>query len=270
MSFLADLHIHSRFSRATSKDMSISSLAAQAEKKGLSLVGTGDMTHAGWISEIRSELKEKDNGLLGFGDSPTNFILTGETSHIYKDKGATRKVHCVLISPGFSEAEQLYIKLNDLGVNLKSDGRPIMKVTPRDLLEMMLDISERMILIPAHIWTPWFSLFGSKSGYDRIEDCFGDLTDHIHALETGLSSDVPMNRSVSALDSYTLVSNSYAHSASKLGRNATRFPGELSYDSMRNSLITGEGMHTLDTYPQTGKYHYDGHRKCDVVLHPPP
>ncbi len=253
---------------ATSKSLSISSLAKEAGKKGLSLVSTGDITHEGWLSEISNMLKRSENGFYIDKETGMNFLLTGEISHIYKDKGMTRKVHSIIVSPGLEEIKILRQKLLSHGVNLHSDGRPIMKVTPKELLGMMLDISEDMLLIPAHIWTPWFSLFGSKSGYDVIEDCFEDLTPHICALETGLSSDIPMNRRVSALDRYTLLSNSDAHSAGKLGRNATVFDGEFSYHGLMDAIKGGKEVSTVDTFPQTGKYHLDGHRKCDVVLQP--
>jgi len=283
MTFIADLHIHSHFSRATAKNLVPRYLSLWAQKKGIEVVGTGDFTHAGWISELRENLVEAEEGLYRLNPElqkevekdvpescrfPTRFLLSGEISCIYKRGGKTRKVHNLILMPDFDAVIRLNDRLNRIG-NLKSDGRPILGLDSRDLLEIVLEADERAFFIPAHIWTPWFSLFGSKSGFDAIEECFDDLTPHIHALETGLSSDPPMNRLLSALDKYLLVSNSDAHSPAKLGREANLFDTPLGYGFMREAMISRKGFEgTLEFFPEEGKYHYDGHRKCGVCLHP--
>ena len=247
------------------------------------MVGTGDFTHEGWISELREALVEAEEGLYRLNPElqkevereipeacrfSTRFLLSGEISCIYKRGGKTRKVHNLILMPDFDAAIRLNDRLNRIG-NLKSDGRPILGLDSRDLLEIVLEASDRAFFIPAHIWTPWFSLFGSKSGFDAIEECFDDLTPYIHALETGLSSDPPMNRLLSALDTYLLVSNSDAHSPAKLGREANLFDIPMGYDHMREAMISQEGFEgTIEFFPEEGKYHYDGHRKCEVCLHP--
>lgn len=283
MKFIADLHIHSHFSRATSKDLVPEDLSLWAQKKGIAVIGTGDFTHPGWLEELQEKLVEEGNGLYrlrpdlesrvealvpGSCRSVTRYILSGEISCIYKREGKTRKVHNLIIMPDFNAVRKFNEKLNRIG-NLHSDGRPILGLDSRDLLEIALEVSERSFFIPAHIWTPWFSLFGSKSGFDRIEECFGDLTSHIHALETGLSSDPPMNRRLSALDPYLLVSNSDAHSSAKLGREANIFDVELGYDQILEAMVSRKGFEgTIEFYPEEGKYHLDGHRKCQMRLHP--
>ena len=227
--FIADFHIHSKYSRATSPDCSPGPLDLCARKKGLSLIGTGDFTHAGWREELKERLAPAEEGLYtlkkeyilpspsGMDAPAPRFIVTGEISSIYKKNGKTRKVHNLILLPGLSEAEALSKKLEARGCNLHSDGRPILGLDSRDLLEITLEACPAAVFIPAHIWTPHFSLFGAYSGFDTIEECFEDLTPHIHALETGLSSDPPMNWRLSALDGFALVSNSDAHSPSKLG-----------------------------------------------------
>ncbi|MBN2123383.1 MAG: UvrD-helicase domain-containing protein [Deltaproteobacteria bacterium] len=283
MSFVADLHIHSHFSRATSPNLVPEDLSLWAQRKGIALVGTGDVTHPGWVSELRERLVEAENGLYRLRPDlrdridealpascrePTRFLLSGEISCIYKRGGRTRKVHNLILMPDFDSVLRFNEKLGRIG-NITSDGRPILGLDSRDLLEIALEASDRTFFIPAHIWTPWFSLFGSKSGFDVIEECFADLTPHIHALETGLSSDPPMNRLLSALDSYLLVSNSDAHSPGKLGREANLFDTPLDYDRIRAAMTDGQGFEgTIEFFPEEGKYHYDGHRKCNVCLHP--
>ncbi len=283
MTFIADLHIHSHFSRATARNLDPRHLSLWAQKKGITLVGTGDFTHAGWISELRENLVEAEEGLYRLNPEiqkevdkevpescwfPTRFLLSGEISCIYKRGDRTRKVHNLILMPDFDAVIRLNDRLNRIG-NLKSDGRPILGLDSRDLLEIVLEADERAFFIPAHIWTPWFSLFGSKSGFDTIEECFDDLTPHIHALETGLSSDPPMNRLLSALDKYLLVSNSDAHSPAKLGREGNLFNTPLGYAPVREAMITQEGFEgTIEFFPEEGKYHYDGHRKCGICLHP--
>jgi len=283
MRFIADLHIHSHFSRATSKSLVPEDLFVWAQKKGITVIGTGDFTHAGWLGELQEKLEPAENGLYqlkpslqknlsagvpGSCSSPVRFVLTGEISCIYKRAGRTRKVHNLILMPDFESVKELNERLSRIG-NLKSDGRPILGLDSRDLLEIVVETSDRSFFIPAHIWTPWFSLFGSSSGFDAIEECFGDLTGHIHALETGLSSDPDMNRRLSALDPYLLVSNSDAHSPEKLGREANLFNTSLDYGSLVRAMTEKIGFEgTIEFFPEEGKYHYDGHRKCGLSLHP--
>ncbi len=283
MRFIADLHIHSHFSRATSRDLDPEHLALWAQKKGVAVIGTGDFTHPGWISELQDRLIPAGDGLYRLRadlqkkvDSevpptclaPIRFLLSGEISCIYKKNGKTRKVHHLILMPSMASVLRFNQRLDRIG-NIASDGRPILGLDSRDLLEIALDVSEKAFLIPAHIWTPWFSLFGSKSGFDGMEECFEDLTGHIHALETGLSSDPPMNRLVSALDGLVLVSNSDAHSPARIGREANIFDTALDYDGMIQAMTTGHGfLGTIEFFPEEGKYHLDGHRKCQTRFQP--
>ena len=268
--YIADLHIHSKYSRATSKELEPEQLDLWARKKGIGLVGTGDFTHPAWRAELREKLSPAEEGfytLKGATGGP-RFVITGEISTIYKKDGKVRKVHSLILLPGLEAAETLSRRLEAIG-NLHSDGRPILGLDCRDLLEITLEACPDAVFIPAHIWTPHFSLFGAFSGFDTIEECFGDLTSHIHALETGLSSDPPMNHRCSALDGYTLVSNSDAHSPSKLGREANLLDTGLSYPELSRAIQTGEGFHgTIEFFPEEGKYHFDGHRNCSVCLSP--
>jgi DNA helicase II / ATP-dependent DNA helicase PcrA len=283
MKFIADLHIHSRFSRATSKALTPESLSLWGQKKGIKVIGTGDFTHPEWVKELKEKLEEADTGLFRLKPACSKeiqdqvpsacasdplFILSGEISCIYKKGGKTRKIHHLILMPDFASVEKLNRALERVG-NIRSDGRPILGLDSKILLQMVLEASDRAFLIPAHIWTPWFSLFGSKSGFDTIEECFEELTPHINALETGLSSDPPMNRLLSKLDNYTLVSNSDAHSPSKLGREANIFNTDLNYDSMIRAMKEKDGFEgTVEFYPEEGKYHMDGHRNCNVMLLP--
>lgn len=266
--FYTDLHIHSKYSRATSKSCNLEELAYWAEKKGLGLIATGDFTHPAWFGEIKEKLIPQGDGTFKLKDSPVRFILSVEISTIYKKWDKTRKVHHVIFAPDLDSAEKFRQKLGAVG-NIVSDGRPILGLDSRNLLEIALESGEGMELIPAHIWTPWFSVLGSKSGFDSIEDCYGDLAGHIFAVETGLSSDPEMNWKVSKLDKYRLVSNSDAHSPAKLAREATVFDTPLDYYGIMNALKTGEGYTgTVEFFPEEGKYHEDGHRKCNVCLTP--
>lgn len=273
MNFYTDLHIHSKYSRATSKNLTLEELAIWAKKKGLSLIGTGDFTHPAWFEEIKQKLIPSDDGTFRLKpeiekeiNASVKFILTVEISTIYKKWDKTRKVHHVVFVPNLKTAEIFRNKLDAIG-NIKSDGRPILGLDSRNLLEIVLESGENSYIIPAHIWTPWFSVLGSKSGFDSIEDCYGDLSEHIFALETGLSSDPEMNWRVSKLDKYRLVSNSDAHSASKLAREATVFNIVPNYYSIMNALKTGEGyVGTVEFFPEEGKYHEDGHRKCNICM----
>lgn len=286
--FLADLHIHSRFSRATSKDLSFRSLAAWGAAKGLHIIGTGDFTHPDWVQQIENELQPLGNGLFALKNDknlseeipllqgislgkPPLFLLSAEISSIYKKNGKVRKVHNLIYMPNLETVKNFNARLAKIG-NLDSDGRPILGLDSKNLLEMVLETNEQAFFIPAHIWTPWFSLFGSKSGFDNLEECFEDLTPHIFALETGLSSDPPMNRLWSKLDKFTLVSNSDAHSGANLGREANIFCGKLDYNEIFAALHKkSDSTHFLGTvefFPEEGKYHLDGHRQCGIVCKP--
>ena len=278
--YITDLHIHSHYSRATSKECTPEYLDLWARRKGIDLLGTGDFTHRAWREELKEKLAPAEDGLyrlkeeycLEPGYRPEmrtpRFVVSGEISTIYKKYGKVRKVHSVILLPGLEEAERLSVKLEAIG-NLHSDGRPILGLDCRDLLEMTLESCPEAIFFPAHIWTPHFSLFGAFSGFDTIEECFEDLTPHIHALETGLSSDPPMIRKLSALDRFQLISNSDAHSPSKMGREANLMDIDLSYEGLKKAINTGKGLSgTIEFFPEEGKYHYDGHRKCGLCLSP--
>ena len=285
MKFVADLHIHSHFSRATSKDLNFEHLSKWAQLKGVHVVGTGDIAHPGWLEEMKQKLEPAEEGLFRLKEEFTNpiqrevpkacqgtvrFMLAGEISNIYKKNDKVRKIHNVVFLPSFEAVEKFQIELEKIG-NIRSDGRPILGLDSRDLLEIVLETNPQAYLIPAHIWTPWFALLGSKSGFDSVEECFDDLTPYIFAVETGLSSDPPMNWRLSILDKYTLVSNSDAHSPPKLGREANQFNTELSYPAIFEALKTGDPEKyygTIEFFPEEGKYHYDGHRKCDISWDP--
>ena len=280
MKMIADLHIHSRFSMATSKEGTPENLDFWARKKGISLIGTGDFTHPVWREELKERLVSEGNGLYRLRDEyvkeesrkfpgeGTRFVVSGEISSIYKKNGKTRKVHNVILLPGLEAADAMAQRLEKIG-NIHSDGRPILGLDSHDLLEMMLDVCPEGILIPAHIWTPHFSVLGAKSGFDSVEECFEELTPYVHALETGLSSDPAMNWRISKLDRYQLVSNSDAHSPSKLGREANLLDIDCSYEGLYRAIQTGEELEgTVEFFPEEGKYHFDGHRKCGVSLSP--
>lgn len=278
--YITDLHIHSRYSRATSRDLTPEQLDFQAFGKGIRLLGTGDFTHPAWREELKEKLIPAEDGLyclreeyrLNSGriseEERTRFVVSGEISSIYKQDGKVRKVHSLILLPGLEEAEKLAGKLETIG-NIHSDGRPILGLSCHDLLEIMLEVCPEGMFIPAHIWTPHFSMFGAFSGFDRVEECFGELAPYIHAVETGLSSDPPMNWRLSVLDRYQLLSNSDAHSPAKLGREANLLTGELSYEGLKKAVETGEGLAgTIEFFPEEGKYHYDGHRKCHISMSP--
>ena len=280
MKMIADLHIHSRFSMATSKEGTPENLDFWARKKGISLIGTGDFTHPVWREELKERLVSEGNGLYRLRDEyvkeesrkfpgeGTRFVVSGEISSIYKKNGKTRKVHNVILLPSLEAADAMAQRLEKIG-NIHSDGRPILGLDSHDLLEMMLDVCPEGILVPAHIWTPHFSVLGAKSGFDSVEECFEELAPYIHALETGLSSDPAMNWRISKLDRYQLVSNSDAHSPSKLGREANLLDIDCSYEGLYRAIQTGEGLEgTVEFFPEEGKYHFDGHRKCGVSLSP--
>jgi len=284
VSFYADLHVHSKYSRATSRDADLEHLALWARRKGITVVGTGDFTHPAWFEEIGAKLVPAEPGLFRLRpeiereierrvpaacQGPTRFLLEVEISTIYKKGDRTRKVHHLIYAANLETAGRFREKLATIG-NIASDGRPILGLDSRHLLEITLESGPDAYLIPAHIWTPWFAAMGSKSGFDSIDECYGDLASHIFAVETGLSSDPPMNWRVSQLDRFTLVSNSDAHSPPMLGREACAFATDLDYFAIRRALETGEGYGgTVEFFPEEGKYHLDGHRACDVRLEPP-
>lgn len=280
MRFIADLHIHSKYSRATSSEMSPESLWKWAQLKGITVIGTGDFTHPQWLEELKAKTEPAGNGLfklktgLHSSDVPDScraevlFMLSAEISCIYKKNGKTRKIHSIILAPDFRAAETINNSLSKIG-NLKSDGRPILGLDAKTLLGIVLNASSEAMVIPAHAWTPHFSVFGAASGFDSLEECYEDLTPYIYAIETGLSSDPSMNRRLSALDRITLISNSDAHSPAKIGREANIFDTEISYAAITDAIKTRRGFAgTLEFFPEEGKYHYDGHRSCGVSLTP--
>ena len=283
MRFHADLHVHSKYSRATSRDLDLEHLAAWAGRKGIGVVATGDFTHPAWCAELKQKLVPAEPGLYRLRDdieqavaqtlppacrTPVRFMLEVEISTIYKKGDRTRKVHHLIYAPDFETVDRMSARLARIG-NIASDGRPILGLDSRDLLEIALEAGPHAYLVPAHIWTPWFAALGSQSGFDSIVDCYGDLADRIFAVETGLSSDPAMNWRVSFLDRYRLTSSSDAHSPGKLGREATIFECERDYFAIKHALESGHGyVGTVEFFPEEGKYHLDGHRKCEVRLSP--
>lgn len=284
MTYYADLHIHSRYSRATSKNLNLEALALWAQLKGIQVVGTGDFLHPAWMKELKEKLEPAGPGLFCLKkdfrkavergvpkacQADVRFMFSTEIANIYKKADKVRKVHNVVFAPDFGAVEKIYQRLDKIG-NLKSDGRPILGLDSKHLFEIVLESDPLSFLVPAHIWTPWFSVLGSKGGFDAIDDCFDELTEQIFAVETGLSSDPPMNWRLSQLDRFVMMSNSDAHSAQKLGRESTIFDTELSYPAMYHAMKdnTPGLAGTVEFFPEEGKYHYDGHRACDCRLHP--
>lgn len=283
--FIADLHIHSKYSRACSKNLDLPHIWAWARLKGIDLIATGDFTHPAWFSEISKKLDEKDEGVYELKKEsreetkdvylpsscqrPARFILTAEISLIYKKKERVRKVHHVVLAPNLETVAKINVELEKRG-NIRADGRPILGMDSKDLLELLLGISEKIELIPAHVWTPHFAIFGSKSGFDSVEECFDDLAGHIHALETGLSSDPPMNWRLSQNDKYALISCSDAHSLVKLGREATIFDCQMNYPEISRALREDHAKvaGTIEFFPEEGKYHADGLRQEGLCLTP--
>jgi len=269
MKLIADLQIHSRFSRATSKSINLENLEKYARLKGVNLLGTGDITHPEWLKEIKNELKEDGSGILT-SKTGFKFVLQGEVSNIYTQDGKGRRIHNLILAKNIEIAEQIQEALKKKG-RIDYDGRPIFGFSCPELVEMMKNIDEKIEIIPAHAWTPWFSLFGSMSGFDSVKECYKDQTKHIYAIETGLSSDPAMNWRLSQLDKYTLVSNSDAHSfwPWRMGREANVFDIELNYDNLIKAIRTGKGLsYTIETNPEYGKYHVDGHRACNICMEP--
>ncbi|MFA6349828.1 MAG: endonuclease Q family protein [Candidatus Omnitrophota bacterium] len=268
MEFVADFHIHSKYSRATSKDMDIRHLSEWAKIKGIQLIGTGDFTHHLWLEELKNSLEDCGNGLYQFNG--VNFILTSEISSIYSKNNRCYRIHNIIVAPSFKSVDAINETLSRVG-NLASDGRPILGLDAAELARIVFDIDENCMVIPGHIWTPWFSLFGSMSGFDRIADCFEDQTTKIFALETGLSSDPAMNWRLSALDRFSLISNSDSHSPQKIGREGNVFDCDLDYMTIRDVLRTKDKkrfLYTIEFFPEEGKYHYDGHRLCNTRMSP--
>jgi len=279
---IIDLHVHSKYSRACSKNLDPVSIAYACEKKGIDIVSTGDFAHPLWYKTLSESLVEENEGIYKLrstleGDVPykTRFILGTEISCIYKHKEKTRRLHLLVFAPNLDVVKKFNLKLEERGVNLKADGRPIMGLSAKEIVKICLEIDERMIVIPAHAWTPWFSVFGSKSGYDSLEECFEELTPHIRAIETGLSSDPPMNHRLHQLDAITLISNSDAHGVDNLGREANVFgfenESQITYSEIRRILRENDRkkfLYTIEFYPEEGKYHLDGHANCKVVLEP--
>jgi len=270
--FIADLHIHSKYSRATSKDMEVLSLYKWAKVKGIKVLGTGDFTHPYYLNDLKTHLEPAANGLFKLRDKGEDvyFMLTAEVNNVFSAKGKERKIHTLIFAPSFEVVEKINARLSQY-TDLSIDGRPTLSFSVKELVKIVLDISEDCLIVPAHAWTPWYGIFGSKSGFDSIEECFEEESRYIYAIETGLSSDPSMNWRLSSLDHITLISNSDAHSPSKIGREANIFHCNLDYYEIidtiknkdRNRLIA-----TIEFYPAEGKYHFDGHRKCNIVFSP--
>lgn len=289
MQFIADLHIHSKYSRATSKEMNLEKLDSWADDKGILVIGTGDFTHPLWFKEIKEKLEPAEPGLFKLKQqfkektlkgtlAQTRFLLSVEISGIYSRAGRTRRVHNIVFAPSIETAEKINSQLSLIG-NLKSDGRPILGLDSEKLAEIVFNIDSSAVIIPAHAWTPWFSVFGSMSGFDSIEECFGKYAKNIFAIETGLSSDPAMNWRLSKLDNIALISNSDSHSMERIGREANIFNTELSYKGIIEDIKSGSPINrqqttnnqqqfvaTIEFFPEEGKYHYDGHRNCGVVF----
>ena len=266
--FIADFHIHSKYSRATSREMDVEHLSHYAQIKGITLMGTGDFTHPSYLAELKQQLEPLGNGL--FTHQGTHYILTAEVCNDFYVEGRGKRIHNIIFAPSFQAAERINAQLQAHG-RLASDGRPNLRLDARDLVRLVLNVDPDCFVVPAHVWTPWFSLFGANVGFDTVEECFGDQTPNIYTLETGLSSDPPMNWRLSALDRFSLISNSDAHSPPKIGREVNVFDTELDYRSILSALKNrdnGKFLYTVEFFPQEGKYHYDGHRRCDVFLAP--
>jgi len=273
MKFIADFHLHSKYSRATSPKMDLENLGQWAKIKGIKVLGTSDFTHPEWLKNLKVKLEPAEFGLFKLKNSKdeVRFILTTEISCIYTKNGRVRKIHIILFAPSLEIVEKINAHLSWIG-NLKSDGRPILGLDAKELAKTVLNISRDCLIVPAHAWTPWFSIFGSRSGFDSIEECFEEYSKNIYAIETGLSSDPPMNWRLSALDKVTLISNSDSHSPHKMGREANVFDLEsLSYASIIDAIKAKDPqkfLYTIEFFPQEGKYHYDGHRACDIRVSP--
>jgi uncharacterized protein (TIGR00375 family) len=272
MRTVVDLHAHSHYSRATSKHLTVEGLARAAAEKGVDVMATGDITHPKWLNELEEKLVDDGSGFfrLRDGSSPTRFVLSGEVANMYKKNGKGRRVHMLFVVSSFAAARAVNTLLTDRGFNLKYDGRPIVGMDAAELSKIYLDADPRALVIPAHIWTPWFSVFGSKSGFNSLEECFGDVTPFVYAIETGLSSDPDMNWRMSNLNTKMILSNSDAHSAEKVGREANVFDlPEQTFAALHASIRENKNLtETIEFFPEEGKYHLDGHRSCGVRLEP--
>ncbi|MDD5639491.1 MAG: endonuclease Q family protein [Candidatus Pacebacteria bacterium] len=273
MQFIADFHIHSKYSRATSPKTDLPNLAKWAKVKGIDLLGTGDCTHNEWLCQIRDILEPAESGLykLKSKDNNVRFVITGEISCIYKKKDKIRKVHILIIMPSIEAAERLNKELLAIGSNLKSDGRPILGLDAKELLKICLAVDNKCLFIPAHCLTPWFGVFGSKSGFDSLEECFEELTPHILAVESGLSANPSMIWRIPDGNNVAIISNSDAHSSEKIGREANVFETDFSYEGVYDAIKTKDNkkfLYTIEFYPEEGKYHFDGHRSCNLSLSP--
>ena len=264
--FVADLHIHSRYAYACSKSLTLESIAETAVLKGMQLLATGDFTHPAWLSELETGLTEVGHGTFRHGG--VNFILGTEVSCVFKQGGRTRRVHLLLYLPSFESVRRFSGELLQRGVKLEGDGRPTVKMTARELTSMALDLDQDAVVIPAHIWTPWYGILGSVSGFDSLEECFGDMASHVNAVETGLSSDPAMNWAIPGLVDKTIVSFSDAHSLPNLGRESTAFRGFPTYSGFKDAVRHNAIACTVEFYPEEGKYHLNGHRKCGVRQSP--
>ena len=275
MKTIIDLHIHSKYSRATSKNFDLKEIVKWSEIKGVDITSCADFTHPAWFKELKNNLVEDSNsGLYKLKDSKTNvrFIISTEVACIYRQGGKTRRIHLCLLAPSLEVAEKINKSLENRGAKLAADGRPILGMSAKDVLNILLEVDERCMMIPAHAWTPWFAVFGSKSGFSSLKECFEDLTPHIKAVETGLSSDPSMNWLLSELDAITLISNSDAHSGPNIGREANVFDlKEKSYDHIVNIISKKDKkrfLYTIEFYPEEGMYYYDGHRSCNFSCSP--
>ena len=278
MRFIADFHVHSKYSRATSKDMDVENMAKWASLKGVSLLGTGDFTHPFYLAELKQKLRPLGNGLFALkkeyyknaSQSEVHFMLTTEVSNMFQQGGGSRRIHTMIFVPSFEVVEKINNELSELG-KLSSDGRPIFGFSAKELVEIITDISNECFLVPAHAWTPWFSVFGANSGFDSIEECFEEQSKHISCIETGLSSDPQMNWRLSSLDKICLISNSDAHSPNRIGREANVFDCEMDYKEIIKAIKTKDKekfLFTIEFFPEEGKYHFDGHRNCDILFSP--
>lgn len=270
MKFIADFHIHSKYSRATSAQTDLQNISKWAEIKGVKVIATGDFTHPQWIKDIKEELRPAESGLFRYRESETRFLLTTEISCIYSKNNKTRKIHLIVLSPSIEVAERINEELSKIG-NLKSDGRPILGLDAKELVKIVLDISSDCMVIPAHCMTPWFGLFGSKSGFDTLEECFEEMSSSIYAIETGLSADPSMLWRMPELRKISIISNSDAHSPEKIGREANVFDVDLDYYSIINAIKAKDPkmfLETIEFYPQEGKYYGDGHRSCNIYMNP--
>ena len=274
MQFIADLHLHSKYSRATSKEMDVENLERWAQIKGIAVIGTGDFTHPEWFQTLKEKLEPSEQGLFKLkgadGEHVVHFMLTSEVSCIYSKGGKVRKIHILIFSPSFEICEKINTHLGWIG-NLAADGRPILGLDAKELMKIVLDASDECLFVPAHAFTPWFGLFGSKSGFDSIEECFEDYSQYIYAIETGLSATPSMCWRLSALDNIALISNGDCHSLRKIGREANVFDTDVNYPAIARAIKSKdpkEFLYTIEFFPEEGKYHYDGHRACETQCSP--